>query len=136
MAPVLLALVAPGASASGTGTITVAVTGVEGRRGTVLLRLADSAADYESDAGPFRAVGARATGGRVTFRFEALPYGDYAFKAFHDENDNEKLDMGPRGPSERYGFSNDARGFMGPPSFGEARVTLSSPKLELEIELK
>jgi uncharacterized protein (DUF2141 family) len=43
--------------------------------------------------------------------------------------------MGWRGPTERYGFSNDARGTLGPPSFGAAKVALAAPELRLEIAL-
>jgi uncharacterized protein (DUF2141 family) len=49
---------------------------------------------------------------------ENLKPGKYAFKYFHDENNNEKLDLNwARIPKERYGFSNNAKGSFGPPSF-------------------
>lgn len=44
--------------------------------------------------------------------------GKYAFKYFHDKNKNEKLDLKWMGiPKEGYGFSNNAKGTFGPPSF-------------------
>jgi uncharacterized protein (DUF2141 family) len=44
--------------------------------------------------------------------------GKYAFKYFHDENKNEKLDVKWMGiPKEGYGFSNNAKGTFGPPQF-------------------
>ena len=47
-----------------------------------------------------------------------LKPGEYAFKYFHDENKNEKLDLNWVGiPKEGYGFSNNAKGTFGPPSF-------------------
>jgi uncharacterized protein (DUF2141 family) len=47
-----------------------------------------------------------------------LKPGKYAFKYFHDENKNENLDLNWIGiPKEGYGFSNNARGTFGPPSF-------------------
>jgi uncharacterized protein (DUF2141 family) len=49
---------------------------------------------------------------------ENLKPGKYAFKYFHDENNNEKLDLNwVRIPKEGYGFSNNAKGSFGPPSF-------------------
>jgi uncharacterized protein (DUF2141 family) len=133
----LMALSAVSAAAAGeTGTITVRVTGIGSERGTVLIQLANSAADYDRDDGAFRFAEAKAAGGRATFTFENVPYGAYAIKVFHDENDNRKIDIGWRGPTERYGFSNGARGFMGPPSFSDAKVTLSVSRLQLEINLK
>ena len=47
-----------------------------------------------------------------------LEPGKYAFKYFHDENKNENLDLNWIGiPEEGYGFSNNASGIFGPPSF-------------------
>jgi uncharacterized protein (DUF2141 family) len=49
---------------------------------------------------------------------ENLKPGKYAFKYFHDENKNEKLDLNWIGmPTEGYGFSNNAKGTFGPPSY-------------------
>jgi uncharacterized protein (DUF2141 family) len=44
-----------------------------------------------------------------------------AIAAYHDENEDQRLTLNRLGiPSERYGFSQDARGLTGPPSFDEA----------------
>jgi uncharacterized protein (DUF2141 family) len=44
---------------------------------------------------------------------------------FHDENDNGVLDKGAFGiPTEGYGFSNNAKGFFGAPSWRAAGVTI------------
>jgi len=128
--------VAATAGAASSGRVTIVTTGIEGTRGTVLVQLANSAADYDSDDDAFRHAKGKASDGRATFVFEDVPFGDYAVKAFHDENDNEKIDMGWRGPTERYGFSNNARGFMGPPSFEDAKFSLDRVDLRVEIELK
>jgi uncharacterized protein (DUF2141 family) len=59
--------------------------------------------------------------------FPALPAGDYAVAAFHDRNGNGKMDSNLVGlPIERYGFSNDAAGAMGPPSFEAARFAVQN----------
>ena len=56
-----------------------------------------------------------------------LPAGRYVVKSFADENGNAKLDTNLLGlPTERYGFSNDARGRMGPPGFDAAAVPLDA----------
>ncbi|MEN8835700.1 MAG: DUF2141 domain-containing protein [Polaribacter sp.] len=55
---------------------------------------------------------------------------------FYDENNNGKMDTKLFGvPKEPYGFSNNAKGFMGPPSFEEAKFTLASNK-KIKILLK
>ena len=44
--------------------------------------------------------------------------GKYAFKYFHDENSNKKLDTNLIGiPKEGYGFANNIYGSFGPPDF-------------------
>ena len=132
----LIALMAAHAAAGESGTITVVASGIESARGTVLVQLANSAADYDADDDAFRFATIPAAPPSVTATFADVPYGDYAVKIFHDENNNRKIDMGWRGPTERYGFSNNARGLMGPPSFADAKVTLASPAMRLEVELK
>jgi len=48
-----------------------------------------------------------------------------AISAYHDENGNGQMDKNALGiPSERYGFSGNARGLTGPPSFEEATVAV------------
>jgi uncharacterized protein (DUF2141 family) len=47
-----------------------------------------------------------------------LKPGKFAFRYFHDENNDEKLNTNFMGiPKEGYGFSNNAKGSFGPPSF-------------------
>ena len=56
-----------------------------------------------------------------------LKQGTYAFKVFIDKNDNNKFDFNFFGfPKEQYGFSNDAMGVLGPPTFQEASFKLNS----------
>ena len=45
---------------------------------------------------------------------------------YQDENGNGKLDTGAFGiPVEKFGFSNDAEGVMGPPSYEKCSITFS-----------
>lgn len=55
---------------------------------------------------------------RATIRYTDLSPGNYSVEAFHDQNNNGKLDTNPFGiPREPYGFSNNVRGSFGPPDF-------------------
>lgn len=55
---------------------------------------------------------------KCTIQIKNLKPGKYAFKYFHDENNDEKLTTNFVGmPKEGFGFSNDAKGKFGPPSF-------------------
>jgi uncharacterized protein (DUF2141 family) len=72
-------------------------------------------------------VGMDAAGTRSVLVYRNLPAGSYGVSVFHDENGNMKLDANPAGiPIERYGFSRDAHGMMGPPAFADAVVDLQA----------
>lgn len=58
---------------------------------------------------------------------QGLPVGTYAISLFQDENGNGKLDTAAFGiPTEKYGFSNDAEGVMGPPSYEKCSFRLEA----------
>jgi len=56
-----------------------------------------------------------------------------AVSAYHDENDNSRLDKNSFGiPIERYGFSTNPKRGFGPPKFSEAAIELNAYKLQNE----
>ena len=66
--------------------------------------------------------------------FTGLSAGDYAVAAFHDADGDGELDQNIlRIPTEGYGFSNGARGFMGPPSFDDAALTIGSGEERISV---
>ncbi len=68
--------------------------------------------------------------------FDAVPAGAYAVVCFHDENGDRKLGTGILGiPTEGVAVSNDAKGFMGPPSFKQAKFSFSGEATELRLEM-
>jgi uncharacterized protein (DUF2141 family) len=74
--------------------------------------------------------------GKAQLVFVGLPPGRYALKSFADENGNGKLDANLVGvPIERYGFSNDARGRMGPPGFDAAAVQIDAADSGIALRL-
>lgn len=67
--------------------------------------------------------------------FENIPEGTYAISSFHDENDNKKMDTNFFGiPKEPIGISNNAKGFMGPPKYKDAKFQLTENK-HLKIKM-
>jgi uncharacterized protein (DUF2141 family) len=59
---------------------------------------------------------------KATVTLKDIPTGVYAVSAFHDANDNKKMDTNFLGiPKEPTGMSNDATGFMGPPKYKDAK---------------
>lgn len=73
----------------------------------------------------------------VSVSFKDLPEGEYAISMFVDENSDGKMNMNAIGiPSEPYGFSNDASGNFGPPSFEQAKVVVGKDNKTITITLK
>ncbi len=69
--------------------------------------------------------------------FEDVPPGRYALVVLHDENMNGRIDYNWLGvPREGYGFSNDARGTFGAPSFEQAAFVYDGKTLDLSISLR
>jgi uncharacterized protein (DUF2141 family) len=68
--------------------------------------------------------------------FEDIPPGTYALAVVHDENMDGKLETNWLGvPKEGYGFSNDAKTILGPPSFSAASFPYNGQDMRLTIGL-
>ncbi len=69
------------------------------------------------------------------FYFEKM--NSVAVAIFQDLDGNGILSKGAYGiPNEPYGFSNNARGLMGPPTFKQAEIQIQKPEQVVEIHLK
>ena len=69
--------------------------------------------------------------------FEGIPPGTYALVVLHDENMNGKIDTNPLGiPKEGYGFSKDAKGWFGAPSYRAASFEYDGETLDLTVTLR
>lgn len=67
----------------------------------------------------------------------SLEPGEYAFTAYHDENDNKKLDSNFIGiPNEPSGLSNNHRPRFGPPKYKKAAVKVAADNQLIEITLQ
>ncbi|MFZ0256519.1 MAG: DUF2141 domain-containing protein [Gammaproteobacteria bacterium] len=68
--------------------------------------------------------------------FEDISSGTYAIAVIHDENMNGKLETNWLGmPTEGYGFSRDAKGLLGAPSFSAASFVYDGRNMHLTISL-
>ena len=115
-------------------SLTVTVTNIT-ERGEMHLAIYDDADVFENDKGE---KGGAAKGiiqgviemvdpGTATYEFD-IPKGTYTIGIFVDVNLNNKMDTNFLGvPKEQYGFSNNASGFMGPPTFEAASFTVDGP---------
>lgn len=123
----------------GTGRVEVTVTGVEGEEGLVLIAFfLDGTGWPDADAPVFSRTEAAIRDGRALAVFEDVPAGPFAVSVFHDTNNDKELNSNVVGaPSEPYGFSADARGTFGPPSFDEARLELEAGESkQITIQVK
>ncbi len=60
-----------------------------------------------------------------------------AIAVYHDENEDDSLTLNRFGiPSERYGFSRNARGLVGPPEFDEASITTPKGGTTLDLFIR
>jgi uncharacterized protein (DUF2141 family) len=127
----------------------VAIQGVASSSGTLMVGLYDSEQHFRAaianagklgllnDRSRLVGIAMRAVAGTQTVVFTDLKPGRYAIVAFHDENDDGKLDENVWGiPTEGYGFSNDAEGFLGAPSFRDAAVAIDTRDMAVSITLK
>lgn len=71
----------------------------------------------------------------VTIQFKGLVQGIYAISVVHDEDGNGEMNTGFLGiPIEDYGFSNNAKGRFGPPSFEQTKFQISGDQ-QIEINI-
>ena len=66
-----------------------------------------------------------------------LDESNYAIAIFHDTNSNNKFDTFLSIPKEKFGFSNNAKVFLGPPRFEDASIFVGQNSIvEIMIELR
>ncbi len=61
--------------------------------------------------------------------------GTYALAVYHDANSNKKLDIGALGPTEAYGFSNNPRILLSPPSYTKAKFEANEGDTNIHVRL-
>lgn len=104
--------------------LTAEVRGLRSDAGILRCSLFKKPDGFPSDTASAVAAYAVAIKDRAaTCVFPNLEPGIYAVAVLHDANSNGKMDTNFLGiPTEGWAVSNDARGTLGPPSFGDARV--------------
>jgi uncharacterized protein (DUF2141 family) len=103
-------------------TVEVHVTGVAAGKGKVNVAVCDQARFLKQCA---YSGSMPAREGDNTIAIRGVPPGSWAVLAYQDENENDELDRNLIGiPRENYGFSRDARGKFGPPSFEDAAIAV------------
>jgi uncharacterized protein (DUF2141 family) len=118
-------------------TVTVRIQGLRHDRGKVFVALYDNKRAFAEKRGQAAgAIVAPRNRGAVVVFDNVLP-GQYALAFFQDENGNQKLDTSLFGvPTEPFGFSRDAMGKLGPPSFEAAALDLPAGPVSVVMNAK
>lgn len=117
-----------------TSRLKIMIQGVKSKKGSINIALYKSDSDFDQEK--FAYVTRIPAGSDGTAVFEKINPGTYGVAVFHDENENFRLDRNFAGlPAEGYGFSNNARGTFGPPSFKATAVLMNQPDISLTIKL-
>lgn len=115
--------------------ITVKVKGIKDVKGKMSIALFSDEDEYKSKDIYTLAESVPINSKDFSFTFSEVQNGVYAVKVYHDVDSDEVLDTNWIGmPKEPFGFSNDAKGKMGPPSF-EAASFKAEGDTELVINL-
>jgi uncharacterized protein (DUF2141 family)/tetratricopeptide (TPR) repeat protein len=117
------------------GELSVNIVGLKPSEGEVRVALFDSEKDFLQN--PFKAGIAVVDGTQCRWQLNGLASGWYAVAVYQDKNGNGKLDRNMLGiPLEPYGFSNNARGILGPPSFRDARFQIAGSSIRIEVRVE
>jgi len=119
-------------SPPGTATLHVSLGGVAGQKGTLM----GAICKQESFLKQCEYFSVQPALAAHELNFAGVAPGTYAVMVFHDENNNGKLDQASNGmPLEGYGFSRNARGHWGPPSFEAARFDIKPGANDIALDM-
>ncbi len=118
------------------GDLTVIVNGLKNNNGNLKIGLFNSKESYNGEEKKFKGAMIKIEDKKVKWEVKNIPFGEYAIKAFHDEDEDDEVDTNFIGiPTESYGFSNNAKGLFGPPSFDKAKFHFNNQDMQMEINL-
>ena len=116
-------------------TLVVTIQDIKNKNGDILIGLYDSTSHFPRKVNTGKVV--KVTDKEMKITFADIKPGNYAVSALHDENQNKDLDTNKLGiPKEGYGFSNNAMGIIGPPSFRKARFHVPAGNSAITIKMK
>lgn len=119
-------------AAAGTATLHVSLGGVAGQKGSLMGAICKE----ESFLKRCQYFAVQPAAAPHELNFAGVQPGSYALMVYHDENGNGQLDKAANGmPLEGYGFSRNARGHWGPPSFEDARFDIKPGSNNIAVDM-
>lgn len=118
--------------------LTVKILGIKNKQGQIFLSLFNSQQGFPNNGNKaIETYCIEVTDTQETVNFPNLEPGSYAVAVFHDENNDEALNVNCLGiPIEGFGFSNNPRILKGIPKFEDSTVMVNDSNTNIEIKLK
>ena len=105
--------------------LTVIVSGLESNTGLMTVELYNTKENFIKKY--YKTVSSPIKSNTATVTFIGISKAEYTVMVYHDENNNGKLDKNFMGmPKEPVACSNNAKGFMGPPKYEDAKFIITS----------
>ena len=113
--------------------LTVSVSGLKNNTGSLTAELYNAKDKFLKVS--YKVISSPIKSNATTVTFTEIPKGEYTVLVYHDENKNGKLDKNFIGmPKEPVACSNNAKGFMGPPKYEDAKFTVTTDtKLNIKM---
>ena len=128
-------LVGLAATTTQAADLTVEVSGIRDATGAVRIALYSEPSTFRHEKDSMHVLSLPATQGTISGLFHDIPEGRYAVIAYHDENQNQKMDLFlGMFPAEGWGLSNNSTPF-GPPQFEDSAFDVSEPITAITIPL-
>lgn len=126
-----LLLICAGAKAQ-TSNLTIKVSSLKNDTGALTAELYNSKDNFLKKA--YKRATTTIKSNTAGLSISGIPKGEYTVLVYHDLNKNGKLDKNFVGmPKEPVACSNDAKGFMGPPKYEDAKFTING---DTQISIK
>lgn len=119
-------------------SIDLHIHGAKSDTGFVRILLFDSEKGYpDNPAQAVKSFSIKVKNRKSFIRIDDLKPGKYAISVIHDEDENGELNTNPFGfPTEKYGFSNNAKAYFSNPPFSKASFELRDERKIVLINLR
>jgi uncharacterized protein (DUF2141 family) len=125
-------------SSQNSGEINLQIQGAKSDKGVIRVLIFDSKKGYPDQvelAVMFFTVPISDRKSKI--KISDLKPGKYSIAAFHDEDENGSINTNPFGyPIEKYGFSNNAKAYFGPPDYEKTAFELKDDRKTILINLR